>query len=62
MSEPNPIQVQKFLAGIDYPASKADIVRVAKDNGADNEVRSALEGIADREYDGPTDVTEEVAG
>lgn len=59
---PNPIQVQKFLGGIDYPASKEDIVRTAKESGADENVLSALEGIPDREYDGPTAVSEAVAG
>lgn len=62
MATPNPIQVQKFLGGIDYPASKEDIVRTAKDAGADENVLNALEGIPDREYDGPTAVSEAVAG
>jgi hypothetical protein len=62
MTTPNPIQVQKFLGGIDYPASKEDIVRTAKEAGADENVLNALEGIPDREYDGPTAVSEAVAG
>lgn len=62
MTTPNPIQVQKFLGGIDYPASKEDIVRTAKESGADENVLDALEGIPDREYDGPTAVSEAVAG
>jgi len=64
MNENTPIgiQVQKFLGGMDYPASKEDIVRTAKDAGADEGVMSALEGIPDREYDGPPAVTEAVSG
>jgi hypothetical protein len=62
MTTPNPIQVQKFLGGIDYPASKEDIVRTATDAGADDDVLNALEGIPDREYDGPTAVSEAVSG
>ncbi len=58
---PNPIQVQKFLGGIDYPASKDDIVSAARDAGADDGVLSALGAIPDREYDGPTAVSEAVA-
>jgi hypothetical protein len=61
-NRPIAIQVQKFLGGIDYPASKEDIVRTAKDAGADDEVLDALEGIPDREYDGPTGVSEAVSG
>jgi hypothetical protein len=58
---PNPIQVQKFLGGIDYPASRDDIVSTAEKAGADTEVLNALRGIPDREYDGPTAVSEAVA-
>ena len=59
---PNPIQVQKFLGGIDYPASKDTIVSTAEDQGADDNVLDALRGIPDKEYDGPTAVSEAVAG
>lgn len=62
MSEtPNPIQVQKFLGGLDYPAAKDDIVRMAESKGADDNVLNALRGIPDREYDGPTGVSEAVS-
>jgi hypothetical protein len=59
---PNPIQVQKFLGGIDYPASKDEIVSRAQESGADDNVLDALRGIPDRDYDGPTAVSEAVAG
>ena len=64
MNENTPIgiQVQKFLGGMDYPASKEDIVRTATDAGADRDVLDALEGLPDREYDGPTAVSEAVSG
>jgi hypothetical protein len=58
---PNPIQVQKYLGGIDYPASKDDIVRTAEEQGADQDVMDALNGIPDREYDGPTAVSQAVS-
>jgi len=58
---PNPVQVQKFLGGIDYPASKAEIIAAAEDAGADDRVLEALEGIPDREYDAPTAVSREIA-
>jgi Protein of unknown function (DUF2795) len=31
--KPNPIQMQKFLAGVDYPASRDDLVRHAESEG-----------------------------
>jgi hypothetical protein len=56
---PNPIQVQKFLRGVDYPASKDELVRRAKDNGADETVLEALRALPDRRYDGPNAVSQE---
>jgi hypothetical protein len=62
MATPNPIQIQKFLSGIDYPASKDDIVKTAEGNGADGDVLETLKGIPDKEYDAPTAVSEAVSG
>lgn len=59
-SVPNPIQVQKFLGGLDYPVSKQDILDRARENGADENVMDALERIPDGEYDAPTAVSREV--
>ncbi|MDR6876142.1 hypothetical protein J2S61_001128 [Microbacterium barkeri] len=58
---PGPIQVQKFLGGIDYPASKEDILASARDAGADDAVLDALGRIPDREYDAPTAVNSAVS-
>ena len=60
-SSPSPIDLQKALGGIDYPATKDDILRTARNNGADDSVISALDGIPDRSYDGPTGVSEAVS-
>jgi hypothetical protein len=57
MAEVNPIQVQKFLEGIDYPASKDEVVRAAKDHGADQNVQQTLERIPDQTFDSPNDVS-----
>jgi AcrR family transcriptional regulator len=57
---PNPIQLQKHLKGVDYPASKADLLAAARDQGADQETIRALEAMPDREYDGPNAVSQAV--
>ncbi|WP_173924172.1 DUF2795 domain-containing protein [Agromyces sp. Marseille-P2726] len=57
-----PIEIQKYLGGIDYPASRDEIVRTAEGSGADREVLDALRGLPDRQYDGPTAVSEAVSG
>lgn len=53
----NPIHVQKFLGGIDYPAGKQDIVNRARQGGADEEVMVALGRLPDQEYSGPAAVS-----
>ena len=57
---PSPIDIQKALSGMDYPASKDQIVRHAEQNGADGEVLDALKKIEDREYEGPSGVSSAV--
>jgi hypothetical protein len=41
-AKPNPIQLQKLLKGMAYPASKGELVRHAEDNGADETVLEAF--------------------
>jgi hypothetical protein len=45
---------------MDYPATKEQIVKHAQDGGGDEEVIEALEKIEDREYEGPSGVSEAV--
>ena len=61
MANPSPVEIQQHLGGIDYPASKDRILRTARDNGADGNVLDALESLPDRDYDGPTAVSEALA-
>jgi Protein of unknown function (DUF2795) len=57
---PSPIDIQKALSGMDYPASKDQIVQHAESSGADSEVLEALRKIEDREYEGPSGVSSAV--
>ncbi|HET6269492.1 MAG TPA: DUF2795 domain-containing protein [Arthrobacter sp.] len=58
---PNPIQIQKFLGGLDYPADRKAILSKAKESGADDNVLRALESLPDKTYDGPTAVSAAVS-
>jgi hypothetical protein len=58
----SPIDIQKALSGMDYPASKEDIVRHAEQHGGGDEVIDALKKIDDREYEGPSGVSSAVFG
>lgn len=61
MSAPNPIEIQRHLSGVDYPASKDDLVSTAQREGAAEDVVDALRSLPDREYDSPTAVSSAVA-
>jgi len=51
----NPIEVQKHLKGISYPATKDDVVSTAEQNGADDERSSAsFAGSTRRSSQAPT--------
>ncbi len=57
MAKVNPIQLQKHLKGVDYPASKEQLVQHAQKQGADENAISVLQQIPDQEYETPTDVS-----
>jgi hypothetical protein len=56
----NPIQLQKFLAGVDYPATRDQLIEHARGRGADENALNTLERLPDRSFDGPNAVSEEV--
>ncbi len=56
----NPIQVQRFLGGVDYPIGKRDLVEHAKSKGADEEVISTLEELPFDDFNSPNDVSEAI--
>lgn len=57
MSSINPIQMQKFLKGVDYPATKQALIENAKKMGADDDVCASLEDLPDQDFDAPVDVS-----
>ncbi|GAB3649325.1 DUF2795 domain-containing protein [Streptomyces sparsus] len=60
MADTDPIELQKALKNADYPASRADLASLARDNGADSGLVEKIESLPDTEYDGPDAVTREV--
>ena len=57
----NPIEVQKHLKGISYPASKQDVISTAESNGAPDDVIEALQAANTEQFDGPDDVQRALA-
>jgi predicted outer membrane protein len=58
MAHVNPIQIQKYLKGVDYPASKAALLEKAKSLGADENVCASLEMLPDEDFQTPADVSQ----
>lgn len=58
----NPIQLQKHLKGVDYPASRQDLLAAADRNGADHGARAALDALPDRQYHTPAEVNKALGG
>jgi Protein of unknown function (DUF2795) len=60
MASVNPIQVEKYLKGVNYPANKNDLVKHAQQNGADQRVLETLKQLPDRSYEGPAGVSKAI--
>ncbi len=56
----NPIQVQKYLKGVDYPCSKQDLVNIAKQEGADENVLQTLQDMPMDRFNSPNDVAQAI--
>lgn len=57
----SPIQIQERLSGVDYPASKQDLIKhVEMNNQNDDMVMNVLTQLPDKEYNSPVEVSEEI--
>jgi len=60
MAESNPIELQKALKGVEYPADTEDLAECARNNGADSELVEKLRSLPGGSYDGPEAVSRAV--
>ncbi|MFW5652608.1 MAG: DUF2795 domain-containing protein [Planctomycetota bacterium] len=56
----NPIAVEKYLKGIKFPATKADLVNHAKGHDAPDDVVNTLRMMPDREFGNAAEVAKGV--
>ena len=54
----NPIEIQKFLEGLEYPATRDTLLKEANRQGADERVLGSLERLPRKRFEDPTDVSE----
>ena len=57
----NPDEVNRYLEGVDYPASKEDLASAAEDNGAPEELVERLRTLGRPDFSGPDEVVKELA-
>ena len=58
MTGRTPAIVTQHLKGMDFPASKKDLLTKARDTGAGQDVLEALESFPDKDFDSMDDVIE----
>ena len=58
----SPATVHRFLKGTEYPADRDDLLAVAAEHDAPEEVLEAIEALEDATFDGPDEVTEALEG
>lgn len=56
----NPIQVQKFLGGIDYPTNKQELISRAQKQGADQNVMNMIKSLPRDKFNSPNDISEAI--
>lgn len=54
----SPIEVQQFLKGMSYPASKEDLINHARRNRASDGIISMLNSMRTNSFNSSTDVSE----
>lgn len=59
VNQPNPIEMQNYLSGVDYPCGRDQLIEHARGQGADEATLDHLRQIPDRNYDGPDAVSAE---
>ncbi|SCF10697.1 DUF2795 domain-containing protein [Micromonospora mirobrigensis] len=52
------VQLQEYLAGLDYPVSREDLVRWGQENGASTELLQMLRALPAEQFDDPAELHE----
>jgi hypothetical protein len=60
MAFANPVEVEKSLKGIDFPAKREDLVKHAQQRGANREVIETIENLPEEEFRNAADVAKAI--
>ena len=56
----NPDDAQQYLQGVEYPASKEDVVNAAENNGAPDDIMELITGLSRPEFSTEEQVLEDL--
>ena len=56
----SPAIVEKYLAGMHYPAEKSSLVENAQTKKAPDDVMNIINKLPDKTYNSPIDITKEI--
>jgi hypothetical protein len=59
--QPNPVDIQKALTGVDYPTTREKLVECAKHNRANTDIVDLIDKLPDQNYDSPTAVSKAIS-
>lgn len=59
--QPSPVEIQKALAGVDYPTTRAHLAEVARSHHADREIVELIDNLPDKDYDSPAAVSKAIS-
>ncbi len=57
----DPIELQRYLKGAQYPATKDELLELADENDAPEEIVDAIRDVAEETFDGPDEVVEAIS-
>ncbi|MFD3508596.1 DUF2795 domain-containing protein [Nocardia sp. NPDC058666] len=60
MAQSTPIQVEKYLGGVNYPVGRDTLVATAEQHSAPGPVISALQSLPDEQFASPIQVSEAI--
>lgn len=55
----NPLDIKKYISGVNFPVGKDDLIAFARDHGAPQQFIQLIENFTDKEYRDEGEVTEE---
>jgi hypothetical protein len=58
----DPIEAQRYLQGVSYPASKQEVIQTAESNGAPQDMIERLQAENREQFEGPEEVQRAFAG